>query len=175
MPHTEYLNSDLLSTPEHILLKTYHITLIYVNDLKKVSYEFTRYRASLNHIASEASFVLHINSKSEHEQALLLMEQLIEYYYKHEPLINLLCISIEKYENTADEFQEFNQRLSEMDSGVSALATLMEHHDLNTTDFKDEIGGKSLVSMILNEKRPLNLGHIRKLAIRFNVPPQIFI
>ena len=103
------------------------------------------------------------------------MEQLIEDYDKHEPLINLLCISIEKYENTADQFQKFNQRLSEMDSGVSALATLMDQHDLNTTDFNDEIGGKSLVSMILNEKRPLNLGHIRKLANRFNVPAQIFI
>jgi HTH-type transcriptional regulator/antitoxin HigA len=57
---------------------------------------------SLNHIASEASFVLHINNKSEHEQALTLIEQFIEDYDKHEPLIDLLCISIEKYENTAD-------------------------------------------------------------------------
>ena len=87
----------------------------------------------------------------------------------------LLCISIEKYEKSADEFQAFNQSLSEMDSGVSALATLMDQHGLNTTDFSNEIGGKSLVSMILNQKRRLNLGHIRKLADRFNVPPQIFI
>jgi HTH-type transcriptional regulator / antitoxin HigA len=134
-----------------------------------------RIEQGLNHIASEASFILHINNKLEHEQALTLMEQLIEDYDKHEPLIDLLCISIEKYENTADEFQEFNQRLSEMDSGVSALVTLMDQHGLNTTDFSNEIGGKSLVSMILNQKRPLNLGHIRKLADRFNVPAQIFI
>ena len=51
-----------------------------------------RIEQSLNPIASEASFVLHINSKAEHEQALTLMEQLIEDYDKHEPLIDLLCI-----------------------------------------------------------------------------------
>lgn len=134
-----------------------------------------RIEQGLSHIAAEASFVLQINSTSEHEQALALMEQLIEDYDKHEPLIDLLCISIEKYEKTADEFQAFNQSLSEMDSGVSALVTLMDQHGLNTTDFSNEIGGKSLVSMILNQKRRLNLGHIRKLADRFNVPPQIFI
>jgi len=134
-----------------------------------------RIEQGLNNIASEASFILHINNTLEHEQALTLMEQLIEEYNKYEPLIDFLCISIEKYENTADEFQEFNQRLSEMDSGVSALAILMDQYGLNTTDFSNEIGGKSLVSMILNQKRPLNLGHIRKLANRFNVPIQIFI
>jgi len=134
-----------------------------------------RIEQNLNHIALEASFIFHINNKLEHEQALTLMEQLIEDYDKHEALIDLLCISIEKYENTADEFQEFNQRLSEMTSGVSVLAALMDQHGLKTTDFSNEIGGKSLVSMILNQKRPLNLGHIRKLASRFNIPAQVFI
>lgn len=134
-----------------------------------------RIEQGLNRIAAEASFILKINNKSEHEQALALMEQLIEDYDKHESLIDLLCISIEKYENTAEEFTVFNKSLSEMDSGVSALSLLMDQHGLNTTDFSNEIGGKSLVSMILNNKRPLNLGHIRKLSQRFNIPAQIFI
>jgi HTH-type transcriptional regulator/antitoxin HigA len=134
-----------------------------------------RIEQGLNRIAAEASFILKINNKSEHEQALALMEQLIEDYDQHEPLINLLCISIEKYEDTAEEFTVFNKSLSEMDSGVSALSLLMDQHSLNTTDFSNEIGGKSLVSMILNNKRPLNLGHIRKLSQRFNIPAQIFI
>ena len=134
-----------------------------------------RIERGLSSIAAEASFILNIDNKTEHEQALALMEQLIEDYDKHEPLIDLFCISIEKYESTADEFKVFNQSISEMDSGLSVLAVLMDQHDLNTTDFENEIGGKSLVSMILNKKRPLNLGHIRKLAARFNVPPQFFI
>jgi HTH-type transcriptional regulator/antitoxin HigA len=134
-----------------------------------------RIEQGLNHIAAEASFILKINDEAEHAQALILMEQLIENYDKHEPLIDMLCISIEKYEDSAEEFKGFNERLKQMNSGVAALSVLMDQHKLNTTDFENEIGKKSLVSMILNEKRPLNLNHIRKLAERFNVPPQIFI
>jgi HTH-type transcriptional regulator/antitoxin HigA len=134
-----------------------------------------RIEQGLNNIAAEASFILKINDEAEHAQALILMEQLIEDYDKHEPLIDMLCISIEKYEDSAEEFKGFNERLKQMNSGVAALSVLMDQHKLNTTDFENEIGKKSLVSMILNEKRPLNLNHIRKLAERFNVPPQIFI
>jgi HTH-type transcriptional regulator/antitoxin HigA len=134
-----------------------------------------RIEQGLNHIAAEASFILKINDEAEHAQALGLMEQLIEDYDKHEPLIDMLCISIEKYEDSAEEFKGFNEGLKQINSGVAALSVLMIQHKLNTTDFENEIGKKSLVSMILNEKRPLNLNHIRKLAERFNVPPQIFI
>jgi HTH-type transcriptional regulator/antitoxin HigA len=134
-----------------------------------------RIEQGLNHIAAEASFILKINDEAEHSQALELMEQLIEDYDKHEPLIDMLCISIEKYEDTAEEFKGFNERLKQINPGVAALSVLMDQHKLNTTDFENEIGKKSFVSMILNEKRPLNLNHIRKLAERFNVPPQIFI
>lgn len=134
-----------------------------------------RIEQGLSHIAAEASFILKINNEAEHAQALELMEQLIEDYNKHEPLIDMLCISIEKYENTAEEFKGFNDRLKQINSGVAALSILMDQHKLNTTDFENEIGKKSIVSMILNEKRPLNLNHIRKLSERFNVPPQVFI
>lgn len=134
-----------------------------------------RIEQGLSHIAAEASFVLKIENEAEHAQALELMEQLIEDYDQHEPLIDILCISIEKYENTASEFQGFNDKLKQLNSGVAALSVLMDQHKLNTTDFENEIGKKSLVSLILNEKRPLNLNHIRKLSERFNVPPQTFI
>ncbi len=134
-----------------------------------------RIEQSISSIVDEANFILKINNKNEHEKALSLMDQLIEDYDKHEPLIELLSISIEKYENTADEFIVFNQSLSEINSGISALEVLMDQHNLNTTDFENEIGGKSLVSMILNGKRALNLKHIRKLSERFHVAPQFFI
>jgi HTH-type transcriptional regulator/antitoxin HigA len=134
-----------------------------------------RIEQGLIHIAAEASFIFKIKNAAEHAQALELMEQLIEDCEAHEPLIDILCISIEKYEETAQEFQGFNVQLKQLNSGVAALSILMDQHKLNTTDFENEIGKKSLVSLILNEKRPLNLNHIRKLSERFNVPPQIFI
>lgn len=129
----------------------------------------------LNQIAAEASFILKINDETEHAQAFALMEQLIQDYDKHEPLIDMLCISIDKYEGSSEQFRAFNGRLKQLNSGVAALSVLMDQHRLNTTDFENEIGKKSIVSLILNEKRPLNLNHIRKLSERFNVPPQIFI
>jgi HTH-type transcriptional regulator/antitoxin HigA len=129
----------------------------------------------LNQIAAEASFILKINDEAEHAKALALMEQLIQAFDKHGLLIDMLCISIEKYEDSAEEFRTFNDRSKQLNSGVAALSVLMDQHKLNTTDFENEIGKKSLVSLILNEKRPLNLNHIRKLSERFNVPPQIFI
>lgn len=134
-----------------------------------------RIEQGLNHIAEEASFILKIKNKTEHTKALALMAELIEDYDKHEPLIDMLCVSIEKYEDSAEEFADFNERLKQLNSGVAALSVLMDQHNLNTTDFGNEIGKKSLVSLILNEKRPLNLNHIRKLSERFNVPAQIFI
>lgn len=134
-----------------------------------------RIEQGLSHIASEASFILKIKNKVEHTQALELMEQLLENYDQHGPLIDMLCVSIEKYEDTAEEFKGFNEKLKHLNSGVAALSVLMDQHKLNTTDFENEIGKKSLVSLILNEKRPLNLNHIRKLSERFNVPPQTFI
>ncbi len=134
-----------------------------------------RIEQGLSHITAEASFILKIKNEFEHTQALELMEQLIEDYEQHEPLIDILCLSIEKYEDTAEEFKGFNDKLKQLNSGVAALSVLMDQHKLNTTDFENEIGKKSLVSLILNEKRPLNLNHIRKLSERFNVPPQTFI
>jgi len=45
---------------------------------------------------------------------------------------------------------------------------------LNTTSFAQEIGGKSTVSMICNEKRKLTAEHIEKLASRFDISPALF-
>ena len=61
-----------------------------------------------------------------------------------------------------------------MDSGVAVLRTLMEQYELRTNDFKDEIGGKSMVSMILNGSRKLSRDHIQALSNRFHVSPAVF-
>jgi HTH-type transcriptional regulator/antitoxin HigA len=103
------------------------------------------------------------------------MEDLLEDSVKHESLIELLSVSIEKYESTSNDFSEFNEKLASLNSGVAALQVLMEQYELKTTDFENEIGGKSLVSMILNGKRALNLNHIRRLTARFNIPAQLLI
>ena len=124
---------------------------------------------------TSASFILHISNEAEYEEALELMDELIEDYDEQKPLIEMLSSTIERWENESEEFAEFNQRLSELDSGISVLRLLMSQHKLNTSDFKEEIGGKSMVSMILNGKRNLTLDHIKALSRRFDVEPQLFI
>ena len=58
---------------------------------------------------------------------------------------------------------------------VGVLRFLMEQNHLSQSDLKDVFGSQSIVSEILNGKRELNLGHIRKLSKRFNVSPAVFV
>ena len=123
----------------------------------------------------QAGFIAYIVNQADYDAALLLMDDLIEDYDQQRPLIEVLSVSIERWESQAEEFKAFDAAVEAMESGVAMLSVLMDQHGLNTTDFKDEIGGKSMVSMILNGTRQLNLGHIRKLSERFGVPAQLFI
>ncbi len=123
----------------------------------------------------QAGFIAHIANQTDYEAALALMDELIEDYDQQKSLISVLSVSIERWESQAEEFKAFDMAVESMDSGVAMLSVLMDQHSLNTTDFKDEIGGKSMVSMIMNGTRQLNLGHIRKLSERFGVPAQLFI
>lgn len=86
----------------------------------------------------------------------------------------MLCISIERYEDMAIEFTEFNQRIANLDSGVALLRVIIDQYHLTLSDFP-EIGGKSLVSLILSGSRQLTIPHIRKLSERFNVPVSAFV
>lgn len=124
---------------------------------------------------SSASFITNICNEQDYKSALALMDDLIDDYDEQKPLIEILALSIEKWEEKSEEFSAFNTQLSALDNGVSVLKVLMHQHKLNTSDFKDEIGGKSMVSMILNNKRKLSLDHIKALSNRFSLPPQLFI
>ena len=50
----------------------------------------------------------------------------------------------------------------------------MKQYNLKANDLKNEIGGKSLVSMILNGKRKLTTDHIQALSNRFKISPSLF-
>jgi len=123
---------------------------------------------------AEAGFISHIRDEDDYAQALALMDELIESYDEYRPLIDVLSSSIEQWEDGADEFVEFNKRNAALNSGVAVLRALMDQHRLNTTDFQDEIGGKSMVSMILSGNRQLNKEHIEALSRRFKISPALF-
>lgn len=135
---------------------------------------FSSVKAKAVDFFSEASFVSHINSEFEYDQALALMDELIEDYDKCLPLIEVLSVSIEKWEDEAEAFTEFNLRIADLDDGVAVLRTLMDQYQLKAEDLREDIGSKSLVSMILNGSRNLTREHIQSLSVRFKIAPSVF-
>ena len=70
---------------------------------------FEQIKLKANELFSEATYIIEIQNDNEYQQALSLMDELIEDYDNHRPLIELLSASIERWENTAEEINEFNQ------------------------------------------------------------------
>ncbi len=136
---------------------------------------FSAVKAKAIDFFSEASFVGHIHDTSDYEKALELMDELIEDYDTYLPLIEVLSASIERWENEASEFRDFNERIAGLNDGVAALRILMDQYNLKADDLREEIGGKSLVSMILSGSRKLTVDHIQALSKRFKVPPATFL
>lgn len=129
--------------------------------------------------ASEASRILHIKSEKDYNDAL----EEIEYLFSKvddspddplHDLIGLISKAIEKYESNQEEIICFDKAANDINQESSVLRVLMNQHGLNLSGFKDEIGSKSLVSMILNGKRNLTKEHISKLSKRFNLNPALF-
>lgn len=113
-------------------------------------------------------------SKKEYQAALKLVEYLID-HDDEGPLISVLADKIEAYEQSAPEFAGWNARLAALPKSVALLRIIMDQHGLNQSDFTEEIGGKSLVSMIMKGERQLTLDHMRNLSRRFGIPVASFI
>ena len=135
---------------------------------------FLEVKEQASTLFSHAEFLVHIKNEEEYERGLSLMDELIEEYALYKPLIDILSSSIEEWENSAIEFSGFNGQVKEMDSGIAVLRTLMQQYGLKTNDFKNEIGGKSMVSMVLSGSRMLSRQHIQALSTRFHISPAIF-
>jgi HTH-type transcriptional regulator / antitoxin HigA len=57
---------------------------------------------------------------------------------------------------------------------LDVLRFLMEQHNLLQKDLADIFGTPSIVSEVMSGKRELNKEHIRRLAARFHVSPELF-
>lgn len=124
-------------------------------------------------LSDQASFLVEIANEDEYEQALVLMDELIDDYDNQRVLIELLSKSIERWEENSQSFSDFNTRTSG-DPALAVLRVLMDQHSLGVADLP-EIGSKSLVSKILNERdRQLTRQHIDALSKRFSISPALF-
>lgn len=129
--------------------------------------------------AHEASNILHIKTKADYEEALEVIEHLFNEATDtiDDPLNDLIDIiskSIERYESCQEEVINFEKEADDISQEVSVLRVLMNQHNLTVSGLKNEIGSKSLVSMILNGKRNLTKEHIANLSKRFSLSPVVF-
>jgi len=124
---------------------------------------------------AQVPFVAHIETQNDYKRALALMDQLVDDYEANKPLIEILAVSIERWEDQATEFSDFNAAVAETDRGIAVLKTLMAQHGLGVADLP-ELGSKGNVSKIINgaEGKKLTRKHMEALGQRFGVPPALF-
>ena len=114
-----------------------------------------------------------IHCEQEYQDALAIVDELIDDFDNNVALIERLTDAIEEWENASETFAEFNAGVQSQDA-VDMLRFLMDQHGLGIADLP-EIGSKSLVSRILNRKgRDLTRRHIEALSRRFGVSPALF-
>jgi HTH-type transcriptional regulator/antitoxin HigA len=136
--------------------------------------DFSSVKAKAVDFFAEAGFISRIRNETDYEQALALMDELIEDYDLYRPLIEVLSSSIEKWENDAEQFSDFNRRIEDLDGGVAVLKILMDQYRLGAGDLADEIGSTDQVLEILNGTRNLTREQIQSLSNRFHVAPSAF-
>lgn len=134
---------------------------------------FAMLKKKAHSLLEGAPWIAHIQNQRDYKMALTLMDELIEDYDYHLPLIEILSASIERWENESRSFAQFNAAVEQLDHSVSLLKVLMDQHQLGIADFP-EIGSKSLVSKILNGHRRLTVDHIHALSKRFGISPVLF-
>lgn len=124
---------------------------------------------------AQMPYIAHINNQSDYERALELMGELTDDYDTNKQLIELLAISIERWEDGADEFADFNKALACVEPGIAVLKTLMSQYRLGVADLP-ELGSKSNVNKLLHatEGKKLTRKHIEALSKRFAVSPALF-
>lgn len=129
----------------------------------------------IRHALAQLPFLAHIETQDDYERALELMDQLVDDYDSNKPLIEILAVSIERWEDQAEEFSDFNTAVAGTERGIAALKTLMTQHGLGVADLP-EIGSKGNVSKILNsaDGKQLSRKHIEALCKRFGVSPALF-
>jgi len=134
---------------------------------------YSKLKKQAHQLFHQSSWIAEIKNPEEYDQALALMDELIDDYDFNRALITILAVSIEQWENKAASLEKFNNAINQIDPALSILRLLMEQYNLGVANFP-EIGSKSLFSKILNHKRRLTADHIQALCKRFDISPSLF-
>ncbi|WP_426117374.1 helix-turn-helix domain-containing protein [Pseudomonas sp. DSP3-2-2] len=116
--------------------------------------------------------VNHIDSPEDYQSKLDVIEKLTDGQALtpvESNLLDILCDTVELYENRAPQLSAFNARIEGL-SEVDLIKALMLQNKLTGADLP-EIGDKSVVSRILNGERKLTVEMVARLATRFHLSP----
>ncbi len=110
-----------------------------------------------------------IKTEQDYNQALERLEQIFDSKpgTKKGDELEILGILTDNYEN---EFFPI-----ELPDPIEAIKFRMEQLNYSQNDLAEIIGQKSRASEILNRKRKLSLGMIRKLNKKLNIPSEVLI
>jgi len=110
-------------------------------------------------------------NRQDYETLLANIQDAIELVENrtNSPLIGL----IEAMANAAEKYEK--NKLEALNGGaIVALKYLIKLHRVRQSELK-EIGSQGVVSELLNGKRALTLRHVRELAKKFDVSPNVFV
>lgn len=110
-----------------------------------------------------------VHDEAKNEEYIHILENLAikkELTSAEEKLAELLGVLI-------DDFEAKHYEPEKADP-VEVVRHLMEENELRQKDLVDILGAESGISEILNGKRPLTAGHIKRLSARFGVSPSAF-
>ena len=136
------------------------------------------FKDACHNFAQAAAPYFHITDDKHYEEALELVENLLEEAEDSpdDPLnavIEMLSHAIEAYEKEDGELTAFEKQAMDQPADLTMLRLLMDQHGLGTADLP-EIGSKSMVSRVLSGKRSLSKKHIQALSKRFGINPGLF-
>ena len=110
-----------------------------------------------------------ISSREQHEAYLARLLKLQRKAYctaEETETAKLLVVLIADY--------EAKHVVIEKATGVEVLKELMSANGLRQKDLAEDLGGESIVSLILQGKRLLNRQQMERLSERFHVSPAVF-
>jgi HTH-type transcriptional regulator/antitoxin HigA len=113
---------------------------------------------------------LQIHTEEENDKAIQHLLELTDRYEAGEPELEPI---IEYITSQISAFEDEHYPIHDV-SPVELLKHLMENHDHKQGDLTD-VASRTVINEILNGKRELNLGHIRRLSEKYGVSPELFI
>lgn len=119
-----------------------------------------------------------IQTEEDYIKTLALLEQILETaddtknsHFNY--LIDFFSNSIAEYENKDQELRLFLNEIDNLSNDSVVVKTLIDQYNLKGHELP-EIGDKTMVSKILNNKRKLTRQAIDNLIKRFNLPASLF-